>query len=58
MSPRKKAVLERASDLVEGKRGPPAVNEHSGTARVYSEIGRVKVDLDRRKKKSGLSLSR
>ena len=54
----KKALLEKASDLFEGKRGPPAVSEQSDPERLYSEIGRLKVELDWLKKKSGLSLSR
>jgi transposase len=54
----KKALLEKASEVFEGKRGPRAVSEHSDPDRLYSEIGRLKVELDWLKKKSGLSLSR
>jgi transposase-like protein len=54
----KKALLEKASELFEGKRGPPAVSEQNDPERLYSEIGRLKVELDWLKKKSGLSLSR
>ena len=54
----KKALLEKASDLFEGKRGPPAVTDHSDSERLYSEIGRLKMELDWLKKKSGLSRSR
>ena len=54
----KKALLEKASDLFEGKRGPLAVTDHSDSERLYSEIGRLKMELDWLKKKSGLSLSR
>ena len=54
----KKALLEKASELFEGKRGPQAVSEQSDPERLYSEIGRVKVELDWLKKKPGLSLSR
>jgi len=54
----KKALLEKASELFEGKRGPQAVSEQSDPERLYSEIGRLKVELDWLKKKSGLSLSR
>jgi transposase len=54
----KKALLENAGELFEGKRGPPAVSEQSDPERLYSEIGRLKVELDWLKKKSGLNLSR
>lgn len=54
----KKALLEKAGELFEGKRGPPALSEQSDPERLYSEIGRLKVELDWLKKKSGLSLSR
>jgi transposase-like protein len=46
----KKALLEKASEVVEGKRGPRAVSEHSDPDRLYSEIGRLKVELDWLKK--------
>jgi transposase len=52
----KKEIVEQASVLFEGKRGPKAVDEHSDADRLYSEIGRLKVELDWLKKKSGLSL--
>ena len=54
----KKALLEKASELFEGKRGPHATHEQSDPERLYSEIGRLKVELDGLKKKSGLSLPR
>ncbi len=54
----KKALLDKACEVFEGKRGPRAVSEHSDPDRLYSEIGRLKVELDWLKKKSGLSLSR
>jgi hypothetical protein len=54
----KKALLEKASDVFEGKRGPPAATDPSDSERLYSEIGRLKMELDWLKKKSGLSLSR
>ncbi len=50
----KKEILERAGSLFEGKRGPKAVNEHSEPERLYGEIGRLKMELDWLKKKSGL----
>lgn len=52
----KKAIQDQASTLFEGKRGPQAVDVHSEPERLYSEIGRLKVELDWLKKKSGLSL--
>jgi transposase len=52
----KKEILEQASKLFEGKRGPKAVNEHSEPERLYSEIGKLKMELDWLKKKSGMSL--
>ena len=52
----KKEILEQASKLFEGKRGPKPVNEHSEPERLYSEIGKLKMELDWLKKKSGLSL--
>ena len=48
-----KALLEKASELFEGKRGPPAVSEQSDPERLYSEIGRLKVELDWLKKSPG-----
>ena len=51
----KKEILERAGSLFEGRRGPKAVNEYSEPERLYGEIGRLKVELDWLKKKSGLS---
>ncbi len=58
MSHGKTALLEQASDLFEGKRGPPAVREPSDPERLYRAIGRLKVEWDWLKKQSGLSLSR
>ena len=52
----KKEILERAGTLFEGKRGPKPVDGAGDTERLYSEIGRLKMDLDWLKKKSGLSL--
>ena len=52
----KKAIQEQAATLFEGKRGPKAVAEHQEPERLYSEIGRLKMELDWLKKKSGISL--
>src|SRR3989338_2659072 len=51
---RKKEILEGAGSLFEGKRGPKAVNEYSEPERLYGEIGKLKMELDWLKKKSGL----
>jgi transposase-like protein len=50
----KKEILERAGTLFEGKRGPKPVNEYSEPERLYGEIGKLKMELDWLKKKSGL----
>ena len=51
----KKAILEQAGTLFETKRGPKKADEQSEPERLYSEIGRLKMELDWLKKKSGLS---
>lgn len=49
----KKEILSRVATLFEGKRGPkPAA--HADEERLYGEIGRLKMELDWLKKKSGL----
>jgi transposase-like protein len=53
----KKAIQEDAKKLFEGKRGPKPVDAQSEPERLYSEIGRLKMELDWLKKKSGMSLS-
>ena len=50
----KKEILERAGSLFEGTRGPKPVNEYSEPERLYGEIGKLKMELDWLKKKSGL----
>lgn len=53
----KRELLEQAPSLFEGKRGPKsAVDPEGGSERLYSEIGRLKMELDWLKKKLGLSL--
>ncbi len=52
VSQRKKAIQEHSQSLFEGK--PPA--EHKEPERLYSEIGKLKMELDWLKKKSGISL--
>jgi len=53
----KKGIQERANTLFEGKRGPKPMASHQEPDLLYSEIGRLKVELDWLKKKSGISLS-
>lgn len=53
----KKEIQEQAKTLFEGKRGPKPMADHQEPDRLYSEIGRLKVELDWLKKKSGMSLS-
>ena len=53
----KKAIQEQAMTLFEGKRGPKPMAEHKEPERLYSEIGKLKIELDWLKKKSGISLS-
>ena len=50
----KKEILARAGTLFEGKRGPKAEAAHDDDDRLYGEIGRLKMELDWLKKKSGL----
>jgi transposase-like protein len=52
----KKEIQERASALFEGKRGPKPMAAHREPELLYSEIGKLKVELDWLKKKSGISL--
>ena len=52
----KKEIQEQAKTLFEGKRGPKPMADHQDPDRLYSEIGRLKVELDWLKKKSGICL--
>ena len=52
----KKEIQEQAKTLFGTKRGPQPVAAHSEPDRLYSEIGRLKVELDWLKKKSGICL--
>ena len=52
----KKQISESAETLFAGKRGPKVVDETASQERLYSEIGRLKMELDWLKKKSGISL--
>jgi hypothetical protein len=46
----RKGRAVRASTLFEGKRDPKPVSEHSEPERLYSEIGKLKMELDWLKK--------
>lgn len=46
----KKAIQDLAGTLFEGKRGPQPLDARSDPDRLYSEIGRLKVELDWLKK--------
>ena len=49
----KKAIVELASTLFAGKRGPKPVAAHREPDLLYSEIGKLKIDLDWLKKSLG-----
>jgi len=51
----KKSLQEQASTLFNGKRGPKRADPSSSPDRLYAEIGRLKMELDWLKKKSGIS---
>jgi len=51
----KKELQEQASGLFDAKRGPKPVDPSASPERLYSEIGRLKMELDWLKKKSGIS---
>ena len=51
----KKAIQEQAKSLFEGKRGPKPLVEHQQPEQLYSEIGKLKMELDWLKKKSGIN---
>ena len=52
----KKEIQEQAKTIFEGKRGPKPIAAHQEPDLLYSEIGKLKVELDWLKKKSGISL--
>lgn len=53
----KKELQEQAAKLFEGKRGPKVLeNPETSQERLYSEIGRLKMELDWLKKKSATFL--
>lgn len=50
----KKELLNQAYVIFDAKRGPKAVDPSTSSERLYSEIGRLKMELDWLKKKSGI----
>ena len=50
----KKALLAQAPGIFDGKRGPKPEDPSASPDRLYSEIGRLKMELDWLKKKSGI----
>ena len=51
----KRELQEQAAGLFEVKRGARPVDQSASPDRLYSEIGRLKMELDWLKKKSGVS---
>ena len=51
----KKELQEQAASLFEVKRGAKPVDPSATPERLYAEIGRLKIELDWLKKKSGIS---
>lgn len=51
----KKELLDQASSVFDAKRGPKPADTTASAERLYSEIGRLKMELDWLKKKSGIS---
>ena len=51
----KKELQEQAAGLFAVKRGAEPVDPSASSERLYSEIGRLKMELDWLKKKSGIS---
>lgn len=51
----KKELQDQAPNLFDAKRDPKPVDPSSSPERLYSEIGRLKMELDWLKKKSGIS---
>ena len=51
----KKELQAQASSLFDAKRGPKPTDPSASPERLYSEIGRLKMELDWLKKKLGIS---
>ena len=52
----KKVLQDQADTLFAGKRVAKPIDEATSSERLYSEIGRLKMELDWLKKKSGINL--
>lgn len=52
----KKVLQDQASSIFDSERGPKPADPTVSSERLFSEIGRLKMDLDWLKKKSGISL--
>jgi transposase len=52
----KNELQEQAASLFDTKRGPKPADPSASPERLYSEIGRLKMELDWLKKKSGINL--
>lgn len=52
----KRELQEQAASLFDVKRGPKPAAPSASPERLYSEIGRLKMELDWLKKKSGICL--
>lgn len=52
----KKVLQDQAAGIFDTTRGPAPVDPASSSERLYSEIGRLKMELDWLKKKSGINL--
>jgi len=50
----KKDLLSQAPGIFDAKRGPKKVDPSTNSDRLYAEIGRLKMELDWLKKKSGI----
>ena len=52
----KKAIQDDAASLFTKKRGPKPIADHREPEKLFSEIGKLKMELDWLKKKSGITL--
>lgn len=52
----KNELQEQAASLFDTKRGPKPADPSASPERLYAEIGRLKMELDWLKKKSGINL--
>jgi transposase-like protein len=52
----KNELQAQAASLFDAKRGPKPADPSASPERLYSEIGRLKMELDWLKKKSGINL--